>query len=100
MLFRRGRYHWYDFVLLGLAAAIVYPDKILEWISDCTGKTFNWLHLLLLEVILVGIAIGVTAWLKSAYPALEWWRPLMMVAIVAAIRFLMWVVTQMFGFDD
>jgi hypothetical protein len=100
MRFGRRHFRWYDLVLLGLAAGVVYPDHILEWISGWTGKTFNWLHLLLLEAVLVAVMVGVTAWLQSAYPTVRWWLPWMMVAVLAAVRFLTWVVTRMFGFDD
>lgn len=91
---------WYDFVLIGIAALIVYPDKVLEWAGERTGRSFGWLHLILLEVIAIALMIGATLWLMPMYPKLEWWRPLLFVGMVAAFRVVLWAVTRMFGFDD
>ena len=100
MRFGRGRTHWYDFVLIAIAAAIVYPDHVLEWLSRWTGKAYGWGQLIAYEFVAIGLLIGFTFWLTSNYPAVEWWRAVMMTGMVALFRFLMWVVVKIFGFDD
>jgi hypothetical protein len=100
MAIRRGRIHWYDIVLFGLAAAIVYPDKILEWLSERTGRALGWLHLILIEVIAIVLMIVAMVLLMPVYPKLEWWHPALYVGMLAAVRAVMWCVSQMFGFDD
>ena len=100
MTFRRGRIDWYDFVLIGLAAAIVYPDRILEWLSERTGRVLGWLHLILIEVAAIGFMIVAMMLLMPVYPKLAWWHPMLYVGLLALIRIIMWLVTKMFGFDD
>ena len=100
MRFGRRGAHRYDFVLIAIAAAIVYPDKVLDWFSELTGKAYGWIHLIVYEIFAIGALIGTMAMLMSAHPALEWWRALVSVGIVAAFRLIMWLVMQLFGFDD
>ena len=91
---------WYDFVLAAIAAAIVYPDVVLEWLSERTGKSYGWIHLMVFEILAV-TAMAATVWvLMSNYPKLDWWRALLFVGMITAFRFLMWVVIKIFGFDD
>lgn len=100
MRFRRSHAHWYDFVLVAIAAATVYPDHVLEWLSRWTGKAYGWGQLIIYEIVAISLLVGFTSWLTSNYPAVEWGRALMMVGMVALFRFLIWAVTKMFGFDD
>ena len=100
MRFGRGRLHWYDLVLAGLAAVIVYPDKVLDWIGDRTGRAFNWWHVLVLEAIAIVLMVVVMVLLMPVYPGLDWWKPLLITTFFAVMRFLMWCVTRLFGFDD
>ena len=100
MRFAPGKWQWYDLIIVALAAAIVYPDKILEWLSDATGKIFGWGHLVLLEVVTIGLMMLAMVLLMPTYPALVWWKPVMMVGVLAVIRIGVWLVVQMFGFDD
>jgi len=100
MFFRRGRIHWYDIVFTGLAAAIVYPDKILEWLSGQTGFAWGLLHLILVQAVAIGLMIVAMLLLMQMYPRLEWWHPLTHVGMLAGIRTIMWCLSRMFGFDD
>jgi hypothetical protein len=65
MALRRGRLNGYDVVLLALAAAIVYPDKVLEWLSERTGRVFGWFHVMVLEGIAITSMCVVSAILKT-----------------------------------
>ena len=100
MAFRRGRIHWYDIILIGLAAAIVYPDKILEWVSERTGRALGWLHLILIEVVAIILMIVAMVLLMPLYPKLAWWHPMLYVGLLAMVRVIMAFVTSLFGFDD
>jgi hypothetical protein len=91
---------WYYYLLLGLAAMIVYPDKILDELSDRTGREFGWQYVLVLEAVAIGLMIVAMHLLTPRYPKLTWWLPVLFVGGIAAIRFLMWRVVRMFGFDD
>jgi len=96
----RGRVDWYDIIIFALAGAIVYPDKILEWLSDKTGKVFGWWHLIFLELVAIGSLIVVMLLLLPSYPKLDWWEPVLFVGLLAAIRIGVWVAMQIFGLDD
>lgn len=100
MAFRRIDIHWYDVIFLGLAAAIVYPDWILEWVRARTGRALGWVHLILIEVVAVVLAIVAVVLLMPLYPKLEWWHPLLTVGLLAMIRGITALVTAMLGFDD
>jgi hypothetical protein len=95
-----GRIGWADAVVLSLAGAIVYPDHVLEWWSDQTGKTFGWLHLIVLELVAIGLLALAMYLLMPICPRLVWWEPVLMVGLLAAIRFGVWLVLQVFGLDD
>ena len=95
MRFGRGRWHWYDIIIVGLAAVIVYPDRMLDWIGERTGRAFDWRHVVLVEVLVAAMSL-----LMPAYPRLEWWYPLVFVGILAVFRSIMWFVTDLFGFRD
>lgn len=100
MRFGRGNWHWYDFLLLGLAALIVYPDKVLEWLSALTGRALGWGTLLIIEAVAITLLIGAMVWLMPLYPKLTWGQPLLYIGMVALFRVLLWGITRMFGFDD
>jgi hypothetical protein len=100
MRFGRRGAHWYDFVIGAIALAIVYPDVVLGWLSERTGKAYGWLHLMGFEIIAVAVMTGTMMALMPHYPKLTWWQPLLFVGMVTAFRFLMWVVVKIFGFDD
>ncbi len=100
MRFRRGQIHWYDFVLFGLAAVIVYPDKVLAWLSQWTGKIYGWFHLLILEAIASSAGLGIMLLLMPAYPQLPWWQPLLLVGCLALFRIIMWLALEIFGLND
>jgi hypothetical protein len=97
---RRRGLHWYDIILVGIAAIMVYPDKVLDWVSDRTGRRMNWLHLFLLELVGVVLMAAAMSWLMQLYPRLHWWHPIVVVGAVAIIRISMWLVAKLFGFDD
>lgn len=100
MALRRTDLHWYDAIFLGLAAAIVYPDWILEWLRARTGRTLGWVHLILIEVVAVVLAVVAVVFLMPLYPKLEWWHPLLTVGLLAMIRAITALVTSFLGFND
>jgi len=92
-----GRANWYDFVFLALAGVIVYPDEILDWIGARTGRHFNWKHVVLLEILTMGILATVVLLLLPAYPRLRWWVPLIFVALLGVFRNIKWMISNSFG---
>lgn len=98
MRFGRSKLDWYDYVLLGLALVIVYPDKVVGWWNGCTGRAFRWLHVVVLEVFAVALMCAFMLWLMPIYPKLEWWYPVMGVGVIALFRAVMWGVARAFGF--
>ncbi|MBI5773287.1 MAG: hypothetical protein HZA89_06035 [Verrucomicrobia bacterium] len=95
-----GRLSWYDLIIFGLSIMIVFPDKVLNWIGERTGKAFGWWHIVLLEIIAVGLLIIAMTLLMPIYPKLYWWYPLLCIGVSGVIRMLMWFISEMFGFDD
>ena len=83
-----------------IAAAIVYPDKVLDWIGERTGRAFSWRHVVWLEVVAIGLMIIAMTLLMPVYPKLQWWYPLLFVGMLALIRGIMWLVIEMLGFHD
>jgi hypothetical protein len=100
MRFGRGRWHWYDIIIVGLAAVIVYPDRLLDWIGERTGRAFGWWHVVLLEVVAASLMFLSMALLMPVYPRLEWWYPVLFVGVLGLLRAAMWFVSELFGFHD
>ena len=100
MLFRVSRLHWYDLVLISLAAMIVYPDKVAMWIGELLGRELNWVHATLISALGVCAAAGTMLWLMPMYPELKWQNLGIYLGALALFRALMSVVVGMFGFDD
>jgi inner membrane protein involved in colicin E2 resistance len=100
MRFGRGRWHWYDIIIVGLAAVIVYPDKVLDWIGEHTGRVFGWRHVVLVEAVAITLMFVAMALLMPAYPRLQWWHPLVFIGILALFRGIMWFIIELFGFRD
>ncbi len=92
--------NWYDIIIGGLAAVIVYPDKVLDWIGERTDREFGWPYVVLLEAVAIALMFVAMALLMPAYPRLEWWNPLLFVGILATIRAITWFVDEWFGFRD
>ena len=93
-------WNWYEYLILGLAAAIVYPDKILDWIAERAGRAFDWRHIVWLEAIAIITTIVAMMLLMPIYPPLRWWAPFLFVAVFVVFRCIMWLVLEMFGFRD
>lgn len=96
----RSSWNWYDFLIVGLAAVMVYPDKLLDWLGERTGRVFGWRHVALLEILAIGSMVALMTFLLSAYPNLSWWKPLLAVSALAAVRVLHWVVGRLLGLND
>lgn len=95
----RGRIHWYDLIIIGLGAAIVYPDEVLDWIGARTGKHFTWLHVVALEVITFA-ALGLfTAWLLPRYSRMPWWWPLTAIMFLTLFRVIISAISRSLGDD-
>jgi len=97
--------YWYDIVFFALAGVIVFPDKILLWISDMRGKIVRWWHYVLVELLGICCIIIATVLLLpifstiKRYP-LKWWHPLVWIGILSAPRIGVWLVSKLFDFDD
>ena len=100
MLGGRGHLRWYDCLLIALAAAIIFPDEIVERLSRIYGRVLGTPTLV--AVVLVGVVamIVTTAALLPLYPRLSWWHPVLYVGTLAFCRIGMWCVSSFFGFDD
>jgi hypothetical protein len=83
-----------------LAATIVYPDQVLDWIGERTGKVFGWKHVACLEVIAIGVLILTMKLLMPVYPKLTWWYPLAGIGLIGLFRIVLKFLVGMFGFDD
>ena len=86
---------WYYWMFLGLAVLIIFPDEAL----DNAGLTFDWRHLIWLEVILISMIIVAMVVLKRFYPDLRWYLPLIAIGFVALIRGILWFINRSAGDD-
>lgn len=100
MRFRRGSWQWYDVIFLLLAFVIVWPDMVLDWISERTGKAYGFWHIVLVEVLAVGLIVVALALLMPVYPRLQWWFPLVPVGFLALFRLILWIMLQFLGTSD
>jgi hypothetical protein len=93
---RRGRLNWYDPIFVGLALLVVYPDSVIEKISDITGKTYGLMAYL--GVVLSGVAglTILTITLLPNYPKLQWWYPVLFTAGLAVFRSIHHVLVSLF----
>jgi hypothetical protein len=98
--FRRGSIHWYDIIIAGLAGVIVYPDKVLDWVGERTGRVFGLRHVVYVEVIAIGLLLIVTTLWIPVYSDLPWWYPLAFVGFFGLLRFMTSIVAGMFGIGD
>jgi hypothetical protein len=96
----RFGWHWYDIIIVGLAAVLVYPDRARVWIGERAGKMLSRWHVVLLEVVAVAMMILAMSLLMPAYPRLQWWDPLLPVGMWSLFRGVTWFVRDLFGFRD
>jgi len=79
------------YVLLGFAAAIVYPHEVLRWAGARTGRVFARWHLILYEATAVILMFSATLLLMPLSPRLDLWDPIIYVGAVGLVRLLYWV---------
>lgn len=96
----RGNWNWTDIIIIGLAAVMVYPDKVLASLGERTGRVFGWRHVMLLEILAIGSTVALMIFLLPDDSNLRWWRPLMAVGALATVRGVQWVVGQLLGLND
>ncbi|MBN9690472.1 MAG: hypothetical protein J0M24_09540 [Verrucomicrobia bacterium] len=96
----RGYLEWYEVLLLGLAAVVVYPDKVLEWIGEWTGWSLGFRHLIYLEMVALGLIVLAMSLLMPAYPQLAWWKPILMIGFLGVVRLIVSWVTSFLGFGN
>ena len=95
----RHHWHWYEIVILAMAWVIVFPDKLLNFISQHTNRSFDSRHLLILEVPVLVLMVIFMTLIMPVYPSLQWWFPVFLVAVLAMIRGIGKIVQAIFGFQ-
>ena len=97
---RYGRGEWYGWIFFLLAIMVVYADKLLDWVSDGTGWVWRLRHFLVFEVVTIGAIVLTTILLTPHYPKLQWWHPLIYIAMIGLFRVIHRLVVKLFNFDD
>ena len=97
---RYGRGEWYGWIFFFLAIAVVYADKLLDWVSDGTGWVWRLRHFLAFEVVAIGATVLTTILLMPHYPKLHWWHPPIYVAMIGLFRATHRLVVKLFDLDD
>src|ERR1700733_9120536 len=88
------------FTLLALTSAIVYPDKLLEWLSAKTGISFTRWHVIILALASISLmTIAIIFFLPVCY-RLDRVTPFVMVGLLAIMRIGNWLAARIFGFGD
>jgi hypothetical protein len=96
MTYALTRLHWYDLIIVGLAIVVVYPDQTLLWIGWKSRHVFCWWHVIVFEVLAIGLMIVAMELLMSSYSTLDWWDMLIYVVAVGGVRFLYWISERFF----
>ena len=92
-----GGLRWYDWVFLVFAVAIVWPDSVVEWMSNRAGRVLGTGWIWAIELIaLAGLTVFSQS-LISANPRVHWWHPILCIGVAAFIRLFVWVVDVFFG---
>jgi hypothetical protein len=91
---------WYNGIILPLAAAIVYSDKVLLWISDKTQVVYGWRTLIIYEMSAVGLMVLAMFWLMPICANLSWSDPLIWAGILGAMRSGFRMAVQFLNLDD
>jgi hypothetical protein len=79
------------YVLLGFAAAIVYPHEVLRWAGARTGRVFVRWHLILYEAAAVILMLTATLLMMPLSPRLDWWDPAIYVGAFGLVRLIYWI---------
>ncbi len=95
---RRGL-EWYDPVVLALAGAVVYPDKISEWLAFRTGREFGWRCTVVIGAVAAAALAGLTSALMPDYPRIRWWSPLVVAGTISMVRFTIAWIKDILGTD-
>ena len=86
------------FVVCGFV--IVYPDRMLDWLSGRTGKVYGFRHIVYIEACGVPV-LCVFHWITiSTTSRISEWAPLLAVGFVATFRVLAWMITELLGFGE
>jgi hypothetical protein len=100
IMYGNGNNGWYDIIFIGIGVIMFFPDLILEWIGEGTGRLFSWRHIVWLEIIaIVSIVIGMML-LMPSYPMLTWWNPIAFIGGIAILRTIKWLVDDMVEPND
>jgi hypothetical protein len=75
--------HWYELVLLPLAASIIYPDRVLRWLFPKAASIFQ---LVLFELAAIGLLVVGTVLLMRSFADFVWWVPLALVLFCLVLR--------------
>ena len=100
MRFGRNHWQWFDLIFIGLAAVVVYPDKLLNWLGERTRRTFGWRDVVLVEMLAIGTCAAFIALFSTPDSALKWGRFLVAVGALATIRAVRWAVARIFGLNE
>ena len=88
------------FALLFLVSLIVFPDKILDWIADKTGRSLTRFHIVIIEVLAIGLLVLMMIFILPICYKLDRLTPPIMLVILGVMRLCLWLSTQISGSDD
>ena len=89
--------HWHDVAFVPLAAIVVYPDRVLDWIGARTGRHFTWVHVVLLIVVTLLVMVALDLFLLRICPRFDWWMPILVTGLMGVFRAACRVVEGMFS---
>ena len=90
MTFGRSRLHWYDLIMVGLAVAVIYPDRVLVWLGQFRRRPFKKWHIILFELVVVSVMVIAMELLKPIFPTMDWMDILIDIGAIALARFILW----------
>ncbi len=87
-------------LMFPLAAAIVYPDKVAVWFGSVTHTAADWRHVVLFEVVALGVSYVAVPWIVAQYSFGRTWHFAVFVGVLLALRVISWAVSDLFFVDE
>jgi hypothetical protein len=90
------RLNGYNLIMIGLASAMVYPDYVLFWINQKTGRKFSATFVVLLEVVAVALMAVAIKVFMPIYPMVEWSDIWLYIGVLCGVRIFYWICETLF----
>lgn len=85
---------WHDWLFLLLAAIVVYPDSVLNWIGENTNRTFTRKHAWLLSSAALGSSLVAINVLHLSYALVGTGELILFILGLSIFRGILWLLDK------